>query len=396
MSLRPQAQDIIRTWAFYTIIREHLLVNQKPWNDIMIGAYILAEDGTPMHASKGNAVDPIELLEEYGSDSMRYYATGCALGMDNPFRTKDVKRGVRLCTKLWNIESLVGSAIDGEKEFDASKVTIMDKWILSRYSKLVEEVTALMDEYQFDKSMKAIEVFLWHEFADHYLEMVKFRIYGDKDEGAQYTLYTIGLGLAKLLATFLVHITEEIYQTYFAKIDGKKSIHISEWPQTVLIDEEAIQKGELAKDIIAAVRNWKSENGLPLNSELGLVEIVAGDRKELLAGTEDNIKNTLCTKELEITKTVDIEKVPVAVKPNFARLGPEFKSNSNEIGNKLKVADAKEVLKAMEAEGYKVALDSGDEELITMGYVEFEFTVKAHGRDMETLLVDGLTILIGK
>jgi len=397
MSLRPQAQDIIRTWAFYTIIREHLLVNQRPWDDIMIGAYILAEDGTPMHASKGNAVDPIELLEEYGSDAMRYYATGCALGMDNPFRTKDVKRGVRLCTKLWNIESFVGSAIEGKKEFDSSKVNIIDKWILSRYSQLVEEVTGLMDKYQFDKSMKAVENFLWHEFADHYLEMVKFRIYGDKkDEGALYTLYTIGLGIAKLLATFLVHLTEEVYQTYFVEIDGKKSIHISDWPATVVVDEGALQKGELAKNIIAAVRNWKSENGLPLNSELGLVEIVAGDRKGDLAGTEDNIKNTVCAKELEVTETVDIEKVPVAVIPNFARLGPEFKTDANEIGNKLKVANAKEVLEATMAEGYKVTLDSGEEVLITMGYVEFELAVKAHGRDMETLLVDGLTILIGK
>jgi len=396
MSLRPQAQDIIRTWAFYTIIREHLLVNQKPWDDIMIGAYILAEDGTPMHASKGNAIDPIEILDEYGSDAMRYYAATCALGMDNPFRMRDIKRGVRLCTKLWNVETFISKALGDKKEFDESKISTIDKWILSKYSKVLEEITESMDDYQFDKAMRAIENFLWHEFADHYIEMVKHRIYEEKDEGALYTLYTIGLGLVKVLATFLPHITEEIYQAYFKDIDRQKSLHLSEWPEKVLYDEGSIEKGESAKDIVAAVRNWKSDNGIPLNSDISIVEIVAGDKKDIFAEIQDDMAKTIRAKELHIVEQVDLEEVPVAIKPIYAKLGPEFKEKTGEIIDKLKGANALEVSKQLESEGYEITLKSGEKILISRNFVEIEKAFSAHGRKMETLGVNGIMVLIGK
>jgi valyl-tRNA synthetase len=396
MSLRPQAQDIIRTWAFYTIIREHLLVDSKPWNDVMIGAYILAEDGTPMHASKGNAVDPISILEEYGTDAMRYYAANCALGMDNPFRMKDIKRGVRLCTKLWNMQTFIGGAIEGKTEFDSSKLSTVDKWILTRYSKVLKETTALLDTYQFDKSMKGIENFLWHEFADHYLEMVKYRIYDRSDESALYTLFTIGLGLTKMLATFLPHITEEVYQSYYKEHEGVESLHISNWPKDIPEDEDAAAKGELAKDIIAALRNWKSDNRLALNAEISTVEIVAGDKTDLFSGISDDISNTVRAKELNIVKEVQIEETPVLVKPKFAQIGPKFKGNAGEIGNILKSADAKEVFKGISGEGYEITLKSGEKAQITRELVEIEMAKKVHGKEMNTLTVDKFTILVEK
>jgi valyl-tRNA synthetase len=396
MSLRPQAQDIIRTWAFYTIIREHLLVDSKPWNDIMIGAYILAEDGTPMHASKGNAVDPIAILEEYGSDAMRYYAANCALGMDNPFRIKDIKRGVRLCTKLWNMQTFIGDAISGKTAFDSSGLSTVDKWILSRYSKVLKETTVLLDSYQFDKSMKVIENFLWHEFADHYLEMVKYRIYDQEDEGALYTLYTIGLGLTKMLATFLPHITEEVYQTHYMKLDGKASLHISDWPKEILQDEDTLIKGELAKNIIAALRNWKSDNRLALNAEIAIVEIVAGEKKDLFSDIKADISNTVRVKMLDIVESVDIEEVPVSVLPVFAKIGPKFKENAGEIANILKSADAALVSEALEGEGYEISLKSGEKAMITKDFVKIEKAQKAHGRELSTLTVDNFTVLVGK
>jgi valyl-tRNA synthetase len=396
MSLRPQAQDIIRTWAFYTIIREHLLVDSKPWDDIMIGAYILAEDGTPMHASKGNAVDPIHLLEEYGSDSMRYYAAKCALGMDNPFRMKDIKRGVRLCTKLWNMQSFIGKAIEGKTDFDSSKVSTIDKWILTRYTQVLKDVTHFLDSYQFDRSMKAIENFLWHEFADHYIELVKYRIYEKTDEGALHTLSTIGLGLTKMLATFLPHITEEVYQTFYKDIDGKLSLHISEWPQEVLDDESALQKGEIAKDMVAALRNWKSECRLPLNCELAQIDIVAGDKKGLFSDIVDDIANTVRAKNLNVVEEMEISEVPVAVKPVYAKLGPKFKADAAEIGDFLKNADAKEVFEGISSDGYEITLRSGEKAIITGDLVDIEMAKSAHGKELATLSVGEFTLLVEK
>ncbi len=115
MSLRPQAHDIIRTWAFYTILRCTLLTDEKPFENIMMGGFILSEDGTPMHASLGNVIDPLQIIDEYGTDAFRCYAASCALGEDNPFRRKDVVRGTKLLRKLWNVQQFIGNIIKDGK-----------------------------------------------------------------------------------------------------------------------------------------------------------------------------------------------------------------------------------------------------------------------------------------
>ncbi|UCH89058.1 MAG: valine--tRNA ligase, partial [Thermoplasmata archaeon] len=157
MSLRPQSHDIIRTWAFYTIIRSHLLTGKKPWDDIMMGGFILAPDGTPMHASKGNVIDPFEILDNYGADAIRYYAASCALGKDNAFRWKDVKEGVRVARKLWNLELLISKSLPEDlSELSNFKpdnnLSLIDKWILARYNQVLRESTEAMDNFQFDKA----------------------------------------------------------------------------------------------------------------------------------------------------------------------------------------------------------------------------------------------------
>ena len=111
MSVRPQAHDIIRTWAFYTILRCTLLTDEKPFENMMMGGFILSEDGTPMHASLGNVIDPLKVINEHGSDAFRCYAASCALGIDNPFRKKDVVRGVKLLRKIWNVQQFIINAV---------------------------------------------------------------------------------------------------------------------------------------------------------------------------------------------------------------------------------------------------------------------------------------------
>ncbi|MCD6171725.1 MAG: valine--tRNA ligase, partial [Thermoplasmata archaeon] len=205
MSLRPQAHDIIRTWAFYTILKGVLLTEKEPFKEVMIDGFILDPEGKPMHTSLGNVIDPLEIIRQHGSDSLRYYAAGCKLGEDNPFRFQDLVRGKRLMKKLWNIEKFIGNIVD--EKVENAELDIIDKWILSLYSKVVEEATESMEKFEFSEAMKSIEYFLWHELADHYIEMIKHRVYKNKDKGAIYTLYNIGLGISKLLAPFLPFIT---------------------------------------------------------------------------------------------------------------------------------------------------------------------------------------------
>ncbi|MBU0498416.1 MAG: valine--tRNA ligase, partial [Candidatus Thermoplasmatota archaeon] len=158
MSLRPQAHDIIRTWAFYTILRCTLLTEQPPFDNIMMGGFILSEDGTPMHASQGNVIDPLEVIDTYGTDAFRCYAASCALGEDNPFRTKDIIRGTKLLRKLWNVQQFIANIIKDTKP-PTVKPQPIDRWILTKYSKVVKSCTQKMDVFDYSQAMKDIEYF---------------------------------------------------------------------------------------------------------------------------------------------------------------------------------------------------------------------------------------------
>lgn len=334
MSLRPQSHDIIRTWAYYTMLRSHHLLDSKPWENIMMGGFILAEDGTPMHASKGNAVDPLHILEEYGADPMRYYAGGCAIGEDNPFRWKDVKRGVKFMQKLWSIERFIGMALSDLEAVPErpDKLHTIDQWLLHQYSQLVSESTQMMDIFRFDQVLRQVENFAWHTLADHYIEMVKYRM---KEPSAQYTLYTVGLGVIKMLAPFLPHITEEIYQRNYAALEGSKSIHISRWPEFHYENTGAQTRGEVIKDFIAAVRSWKSSEGIPLGHEIKYIGIVAKDA-DALAGNIDTIKATLRAEDARVEDETDMQEELVGIEPDFGKIGPKYRQEAKEIISAIK------------------------------------------------------------
>ena len=327
MSMRPQSHDIIRTWAFYTLLRCYLMTDERPWNDIMIHGFIMSPDGTPMHSSLGNVIDPVPILKEYGADALRYYACTCALGEDNAFREKDVIRGKRLATKLWNIGKFTNMVVKERPEMRGLQP--LDRWILSRYSKVVRETTQFYEDYQFDKAMRVVEDFAWHEYADHYLELVKYRT-REGDDGVRFTLYTITLGIAKMLAPLLPHVTEDIYQDGFGAMDGARSVHVSTWPEPVLFSDEDEVRGDLVKDVVSAIRSWKAERKLPLNRELELVELI-GPSAPSLVGYEKDILETSRAKELKIVTEADLEQKVVAIKPVKSKVGPTFKTKGKEV-----------------------------------------------------------------
>lgn len=329
MSMRPQSHDIIRTWAFYSILRSEQIEQSKPWNDIMIHGFIMAPDGTPMHSSIGNVIDPIPILENYGADALRYYAATCSLGIDHAFREKDVIRGRKLCNKIFNIGQFVGRFFDS-KPAECDSLRESDKWILSKYSKVVKTATEYLDAYQFDKAMKEIEGFVWHEFADNYIEMVKAR----KDPAVKYTLYTVFLGCVKMFAPFMPHVTEDVYQEHFLKYENTESVHLTEWPKPVMIDEESIIVGEKVAEMLAAVRAWKSENKMPLNAELSKIEFIGEEAMVLEKGEADIIETTKA-KEMIIAPAADLTEEIVSVKPVHAKLGPAFKAQAKAISAAL-------------------------------------------------------------
>ncbi len=372
MNLRPNAHDIIRTWDFYSIVRGWLETGKCPFKEFMIDGFILAPDGRPMHAHLGNVIDPFEVLREYGAEAFRYYAATCSLGEDNAFRWKDVKRGVRFAIKLLNIGKFVGEAIkDWEyKEIPWESLHTFDKWIISLYSRLVREVTQAMDDFKFDKNLKKTEVFAWNVFADEYIEAVKPRIYEEGDEAAKYTLYVVTLGIMKLLAPLLPHVTEEVYQKYFKRFEEEKSIHLSRWPEPIREDEEAIKRGEIMKEILASLRRWKASKGLPLKAELS--EVVVASDLPLSEEELEDIRKASNARRIKIVRKERVKKKIIEIKPNMRKIGPEFKEKAEEVAKKMREAVPTEKGVEIEIGGRKVTLGPEYYEVIYSPYIEGE------------------------
>jgi valyl-tRNA synthetase len=395
MSLRAQAHDIIRTWAFYTILRCTLLTDKKPFENIMMGGFILSEDGTPMHASLGNVIDPLQVIDEYGTDAFRCYAASCALGEDNPFRRKDVVRGTKLLRKLWNVQQFISNIVKEGKPEKPKKLQDIDQWILTKYSKLINKCTKQMDAFDYSQAMKEIEYFLWHELADHYLEMIKGSLYNRENiESIKYTLYTVGLGIVKLFAPFFPNITEEIYYNLYKDLEGDVSIHLSTWPEPVLIDEEKEQSGETVKEYIAKVRAWKSEQGIALNAPIPAIATYAPS--EIITRLKPNdaiIFSTLRYPEDHkfIPGKPEIQEIITAVEPIFATLGPTFKTESSTISHWIK-NHQEEIITTIdnngdiffsEIPGIKLKKKEG---LLKAGYIKVKREVGLKGKKGSTIL----------
>ena len=388
MSLRPQSHDIIRTWAFYTILRCTLLTDDKPFNNIMMGGFILSEDGTPMHASLGNVIDPLVIIDKYGSDAFRNYAASCALGEDNPFRSKDVIRGVKLLRKIWNVQQFINKILKDEKPKEIKPIEI-DRWILTKYSRLVKKCTKQMESFDYSQTLKDVEFFLWHELADHYLEMIKSSIYENKNvESIKYTIYTLGLGTLKLLAVFFPHLTEEIYHNFYKKFEKEKSIHISSWPEPLVFDNESEKSGEIVKNYISQFRSWKSDHGIALNAPVNVVATYASEDKiSKIKPSSSIIISTLKfpNDHKFIIGKPDIEEKIVKITPVYAKIGPTLKEdgkklvkwidqNNNEIIKKL---ERKKDIKITEIPGIKTNQKIN---LIKDGFIKIEKEVKLKGK----------------
>ncbi len=391
MSLRPQGLEIIRTWAYYTILREMLIIGEKPWKETMVHGFVMAPDGTPMHASAGNVIDPMPLLEKYGGDAMRYYAATCALGIDHAFKEQELIRGGRLATKTWNVMRMVGSACTS-KPVRPKELLPVDAWILSRFGELVRTVESRADAYRFDQAMSPIEDFLWHEFADHYIELVKHRAYTDHDLGAKHALYQVGLGLLKMISMFLPHMAEDAYQMNFRSCEDDLSIHVSRWPSPPERDERAEKMGEVVKQVVAAVRSWKSSNGLSLNAEITRVEIVGPSARDLMAGSLDDIKETLKAKELDVLDKIAVRESYGKIRPIHSKLGPTYKKDSKEITAKLAAMSG--ALKQDPRKGISVQLDDGRTIELSPEYYDVEKKMTSERGELEHIPAGGLSVMV--
>ncbi|HOP08916.1 MAG TPA: valine--tRNA ligase [Candidatus Methanofastidiosa archaeon] len=326
MSIRTQAHDIIRTWAFYSILRCTLLTDSEPWDSIFIDGHILAPDGRSMHASWGNAINPLEILDEHGADPFRYFATTRALGEDSAFSWKEITHASRLINKIYNIgKFLASSDSDGP-------IRLMDRWIASELAITIKNVEEAIENYQFSNVIREAEGFIWHIFADNYLEIIKYRLY-DKSLPSGYIRKVFDDAL-KLMAPIMVHVTEEVHNHIMGETG---SIHTSKWPSDYEVDERALKIGRFAKDLVSEIRRYKSDNGMPLNKEIEKITIYTqNDISEIL----EDVKGAMNIKEITISKdTPEFDEVISDITPNFALIGPRFGKDTNKVVELLKVPE---------------------------------------------------------
>ena len=273
MSLRPQSHDIIRTWAFYTILKSHLLFHRIPWEKIMIGTYVLDPKGKGMHKSRGNAVWADELIEKYSVDSFRYWVGSAGLGADLPFKEKELVSGKRFINKLWNASRFVFINLkDYNGKDKPSDLKTIDKWVLQKTREMVEKAKEQYMSYNISGARRTIEDFFWKVFTDNYLELVKKRIYnseGSEKKSAQYTLYNILFSILKMITPITPFITEELYQEFFKSREGKKkSIHLFEFPKIKRISGK--NDFDLLVEFLSKVRQEKTKAKKSMNSEIVL------------------------------------------------------------------------------------------------------------------------------
>ena len=307
--MRPQAHEIIRTWAFYTIAKAHLHTNTIPWKNIIISGWCLAADKTKMSKSKGNVVTPVALIEEKGTDAVRYWASTSRLGADTAFSEDLLKIGRKLVNKIWNASQFAALNLDkieytpttAAQDAKNGKITAaLDLWILSRLNMCVTKATKGFEEFEYSDARVAIEDFFWNDFCDNYLELVKARAYGESSGNQQSALYTIYHcldAILRLFAPFVPHITEELYSHIFEDKYAKLgSVHArGNWvrAQDYPYDAAAEKSGMAAVDVLNVIRKSKSEANVSIKFPVAEAQVSAvadGANWNDLAAVLDDLK----------------------------------------------------------------------------------------------------------
>ena len=263
--IRPQAKDIVRTWLYYTLLRCEKLTEQKPWSEAWIMGYGLDEKGMKMSKSKGNAIDPLPVIQKSGADTFRFWsASEINQGYDFRCSEQKIESTKKFLSKLWNVSRFLSSF----PIIESGKLTDSDKWILSELDKLISVCNEGYSKYNFFVPATALREFTWNIFAAQYIEMAKARAYGigfddDERDGAIFTLHKVLSTILKLLAPITPLITEHLWLTLYSK----NSIHKEQLPEIENVENMTAMTQPII-EFNSRVWNEKKQNNLSLKDSI--------------------------------------------------------------------------------------------------------------------------------
>ena len=337
MDLRPQGQDIIRTWLFYTVLRSHLEEKVLPWKNTVISGFVLDPDRKKMSKSKGNVVTPMPLIEKHGADALRYWAASGRAGVDTAADENMMKVGRRLAIKILNASKFALSIVNSENKLDLSKVTLtkVDASLLSEVEKVVSDATKALEEYEHSRALEVVESFFW-KFCDDYLELVKIRAYGEDGDvafdsndtlSARITLISAIDVLIRLLAPYIPFATEEVWSWF-----SNGSIHRSKWPTanetidvaskyarelfdtSLVVPEDGLIDVDSVFEVLSLARKAKSEAKKSVKYGVDLIEVNAdAPIASAIKIAEADIKAAAVASNITVN-VVDGAKLDVSVK----------------------------------------------------------------------------------
>ncbi len=258
MDARFQGHDIITSWAFTTILRSYLHYNEIPWKKIAISGNVYDPFGQKMSKSKGNIVEPKEIIGTYGADALRFWASTTLPGENIKLREQDLIRGKKIVIKLYNSLNLLKILSNNEKPEKMDVKFAINKWLLTKMEKTIKDVTSYMDDYEIMKARSTLDKFFWNTYCDNYLEIVKNEMQKpDRRKETIYTSLNVMENILKMYAPLMPFITEELYHDIYPDFNG--SISFEKYPE---YDSNLIFKEESDIDyminIIDRIRNVKS------------------------------------------------------------------------------------------------------------------------------------------
>ena len=296
MTMRPQAHDIIRTWAFYTIVKAYYHFNDVPWKDAVISGHVIKKDvqvekdssGRKSKISKskdGDKFSPIKIIENFGADPIRYWACSGTLGTDIAFDEEEISSVSKLLTKVWNSTRFADSFLEGFTPDKTPKLEAIDKWALGRFNKVIDAYHKGFGKYEFFSARNELEKFFWATFCDNYLELIKDRLWKPEIAGeesnyaAKWTLYHLLLGQLKFFAPYVPHITEEIYQAMFKGKESDESIHVASFPEKLPEADcpDSDKAGNILIDLVTLMRTYKSKNNFSVKLAVDTLTIKCSD-----------------------------------------------------------------------------------------------------------------------